>query len=118
MKQSSGLGDYYGCLGKPNVHIGARASESQLKKGRIARSPRPAVGHGGRARPTDRPTPGGSNRSGAGSQVDYEREAALAGVQKMIADLEGGGDPNSIILAVKAAFDVTRAKPVFRAYDA
>ena len=35
MKQSSGLGDYYGCLGKPNVHIGARASESQLKKGDV-----------------------------------------------------------------------------------
>ena len=53
-----------------------------------------------------------------GRLVDYEREATLAGVRKMIADLEGGGDPNSIILAVKAAFDVTRAKPVFRAYDA
>jgi hypothetical protein len=35
MKQSSGLGDYYGCLGKPNVHLGARASESQLKKGDV-----------------------------------------------------------------------------------
>ena len=35
MKQSSGLGDYYGCLGKPNVHIGARASENQLKKGDV-----------------------------------------------------------------------------------
>lgn len=50
--------------------------------------------------------------------MDYEREAALAGVRKMIADLEGAGDPNPIILAVKAAFDVSRAKPVYRAYDA
>ena len=36
----------------------------------------------------------------------------------MILDLEGGAEPNSIILAIKAAFDVTRAKPVYRAYDA
>ena len=48
-----------------------------------------------------------------GRLVDYEREAALAGVRKMIADLEGPADPNPIILAIRAAFDVSRAKPVF-----
>lgn len=36
----------------------------------------------------------------------------------MIQDLEGPGEPNSIILAIKAAFDVSRQKPVYRAYDA
>ena len=64
------------------------------------------------------------------TQVDYEREAALAGVRTMIHDLEGPvrraasfvrretpstrrnptqADPNPVVLAVKAAFDLNKA---------
>ena len=43
------------------------------------------------------------------AQVDYEREAALAGVRTMIHDLEGPADPNPVVLAVKAAFDLNKA---------
>ena len=49
------------------------------------------------------------------AQVDYERDAALAGVRAMIRDLEGPGEPNAAILAIQAAFDIKRAKPVFAA---
>ena len=41
--------------------------------------------------------------------MDYEREAALAGVRTMIHDLEGPADPNPVVLAVKAAFDLKKA---------
>ena len=66
-----------------------------------------------------------------GRIVDYEREAALAGVRTMIHDLEGPvrraassftsrgatpstrhnpqADPNPVVLAVKAAFDLNKA---------
>ena len=44
-----------------------------------------------------------------GRIVDYEREAALAGVRTMIHDLEGPADPNPVVLAVKAAFDLNNA---------
>ena len=44
-----------------------------------------------------------------GRIVDYEREAALAGVRTMIHDLEGPGNPNPVVLAVKAAFDLNKA---------
>ena len=54
----------------------------------------------------------GARGDGDGSipaQVDYEREAALAGVRTMIHDLEGPADPNPVVLAVKAAFDLNKA---------
>ena len=44
-----------------------------------------------------------------GRIVDYGREAALAGVRTMIHDLEGPADPNPVVLAVKAAFDLNKA---------
>ena len=43
-----------------------------------------------------------------GRIVDYERDATLTGVRKMISDLEGPSDPNPFILAIRAAFDVKR----------
>ena len=35
MKQSSGLGDYYGCVGEKNKHIGGGAEANRLKKGDV-----------------------------------------------------------------------------------
>ena len=65
------------------------------------------------ARPSPRlPRFDGASGDSDGSipeQVDYEREAALAGVRTMIHDLEGPADPNPVVLAVKAAFDLNKA---------
>jgi len=47
----------------------------------------------------------------SGRIVDYERDAQLAGVRTMIRDLEGPGEPNAVILAIQAAFDINREKP-------